>query len=446
MKRLLALLFCLAAAPLAAQQTIDIDAARRLALILVSDGQPRAGRAVAAELVAANPDDAIALIALSRADRALGNYPAAFSTARRAWRVAETDEHSHHAALAAAQALSSNDRRSRAQFWLRRAVQTAPDEAARARAVRDFRYVAARNPLSFDLHFSATPSDNVNGGPTSNKIQIGGLTFVDPTAQPISGIEFSAGGRLGYRLTEEQDRRTEVWLAYDETRVLLGSEAEDIAPDLTGDDLHYQELSLGWSGQYAPSGDGRLTRIDVHLATDRVGGAALSTSFGARVARHLPRDGGGQLRLYTALTLRERQDNSLRSSQTLSFGADLLGRTETGHGWRLGAGLLREESDSEAVEHTALTFSGRLDFPEPVLGADWSLSGHLGWAVYDHPYLSAEPREDVSLGLSADARLSQIEYYGFSPVISFTIDRNHSSLPLYDTRTLGLGLTVKSNF
>ena len=61
------------------------------------------------------------------------------------------------AALAVAQALSSEGARTRAQLWLRRAMQVAPTKRQKALAVRDFRYVRLRNPWSTRLSFSVAP-------------------------------------------------------------------------------------------------------------------------------------------------------------------------------------------------------------------------------------------------------------------------------------------------
>ncbi len=83
---LAALLLGLLAAtgPLHAETRLSPDEGRQFAIQLVQNGQPTAARAAALALLARDPDDVIALIVLSRAERDLGNYAAARAAAARA--------------------------------------------------------------------------------------------------------------------------------------------------------------------------------------------------------------------------------------------------------------------------------------------------------------------------------------------------------------------------
>ena len=131
---------------------------RDLSAKALDAGHPETALELTSALLQRDADDVQALLIRSRAARDSGDFTLARDMAGRAWSLSGTDPEARYAAaLATAQALSSQGKRTRAQIWLRRAAQIAPTEQARQMAVRDFRYVRSRNCWATDLTFGIGP-------------------------------------------------------------------------------------------------------------------------------------------------------------------------------------------------------------------------------------------------------------------------------------------------
>lgn len=438
-------LAALAAPPAAAQTVVDVPTARRLVIVLLHEGQPAAAREVALGLLSGQPDDVSLLIALSRAERDLGNYAAAEETGKRAFRLAATDGLRFQAALVTAQALSSGGARLAAQRWLRIAVQNAPTETARAAAVHDFRYVATRNPLSIDLHGGAVPTSNANGGPTSQQVTFGGLTFISPTSQPIPGLELTFGGTLRYRLDASVLRYGEVFAGYDGSRTRLGPEAATINPNLQNDDLSQDHLRVGWSDSY-PADENLKLHYGIEFSRTLSGGVPLQNAAKATLGYNwqlTENDGVLATFEYEAAT---RLDNDLRSFQQCSL---ILGWDHrTGRGDRLQAQLALADVDSasRAVAHRSAAMTLRYDLATPLAGVQWGIEATAQAATYDTPLYSPEVRADQGGALALTGALVDVEYFGFIPQFELRGSRNMSNVASFDTRALSLGISFRSAF
>lgn len=439
-----AMLMAAAAAP-AMSQTVDIPTARQLAIGMTQHDQPLAALALANALLERDPSDVVALIARARALRSLGDYRAALSAARAAWALADTGVERHYAALALAQVLASDNKRLMAQVWLRRAIDLAPNAATRAQAIRDYAYVRARTPLSITLSAGATPSSNVNGGPTTPFLTLGGITFTDPTAQPISGIELSFGARLGYRLKETPTARHTLGLQFDDTRVILGPEAASIAPALDAADLAQQSAETGWTGEWE-LGPGRH-EIDAGLSLGHIrsGGADIANTARASLGYSFPLGTGGRMRLGLAAQHDDRLDAALRSADTISLSASWRGSIGDDQ-VSLGLTLSDVDSASAAIARQSATLAFDYARAEPVLGAALGFGLSLGATDYDHGLFGPDPRQDRRVRANVSARITQVEWMGFNPVIDLMADRNFSTVGPYDTQTVGLSLRLQSSF
>ncbi|MFP5508256.1 MAG: hypothetical protein ACLGIP_03725 [Alphaproteobacteria bacterium] len=121
-------------------QTLTPDQMRGTAMLAIEDGNPALALQVAEALLVRDAEDVTALILKARAARDLGQFNIAQPAAARAWALSDTDATRFDSARVMAQVLASQGQRTRAQFWLRRAVQNAPDAGARRIAVQEFRY------------------------------------------------------------------------------------------------------------------------------------------------------------------------------------------------------------------------------------------------------------------------------------------------------------------
>lgn len=199
-------------------QTLTADQMRGAAVSAIGEGQPELALQIATALLTRDAQDVTALILKARAARDLGQFDIAHPAAAQAWQQAATPQERYDSARVMAQVLASQNQRTRAQLWLRRAVQHAPDEQMRQAAVRDFRYVSARNRWNTQLNLSLAPNSNINNGSVRESTQIYDFFSQDyvtarlgGAARALSGIEASLGATLRYRLLETETFRTDLY-------------------------------------------------------------------------------------------------------------------------------------------------------------------------------------------------------------------------------------------
>ncbi len=429
----------------AAQTVFDIPQARALAFQLETAGQPSAALAIALKLLERDPRDAAALIAVSRSERDLGHYDRAFDAAQAAYAFAETDALRHYAALAAAQALASDEKRLLAQIWLRRAAEYAPDAVTAARVARDYAYLRDRMRWSVDPRFALAPSDNVNNGPTSPDIQIGGLIFTDPSAQPISGLEISAGATLSYRLAETTTRRASLRLGYDDTQIVLGPEAASIDPTLRAAAMRQQSADLGLSYDFAPQPD-RMLSLSAHRTGFWSGGIKLVDINGLGIAGTFAPHQGQSLVARANIDWHDRADSALRDATVRVFSLDYSRRLSAGQ--RLAYGISYKDTDSASASIAAREVSAHLEIGLPPLidGLSLELGLEAGARLFDQPLFTPEPRQDQFAHIGLTAVWSGGTHFGLVPVIELGFDRNRSSVGAYDTARSGITLSLRSAF
>jgi hypothetical protein len=433
-------------ASLPAQTTIDIPTARQLIVGLLRAGQPAAAREVTLGLLAAHPDDPTLLINLSQAERNLGNLDAALRAGRAAYAAARDDTERHYAALVTAQALSSDGHRLRAQFWLRRAVQHAPTEQERARAIRDFRYVGDRNPLSVELRAGISPTDNINNGPTTNRIVFNGITFVNDSLVPIPGIELTFGGDAKYRLIGTPDFIGFATFGYDGLRGWLDSDAATIDPTLRNRDLSQDHLRFGLEGNWRLDDAGGVATAEAEVSRSYYGGAHIQDGGVVSLGYARPLDDRFRLRGMLRYATADRIDRPVRSAQTAHMGFGLDTRLPNQDLLSLDLHKATVSSDSSAVARAAFGVDIRYARAEPLAGL--MLSVDAGWerSVYDLPLYSADVRDDDRFSASVGAVISQVDYYGFSPRIDLRWERNLSNVTTFDTESIALGIGFQSSF
>lgn len=429
-----------------AETRLDIPEARKLAVVLVQSGQAEAARDVARALLQRDPEDVTALIVLSRAERDLGAFGTAQAAGRRAYRLAEPGVERFTAAMTTAQALSSDGRRTRAQLWLRRAAEAAPDETRRRAAERDFAYVRSRNPLTLRFGLGVAPSSNVNGGPTTNTLVIGGIEFVDPDAVPLSGLVATLDLGATYIVDLTPGQTLTFGLRGLTQQIALTDDARDSVPDAEGSDFASDSLSaqVGWA-LAAPDGRSR-TMVDLEIAREWSGREPLAdrVALSLRHERVLtPRDRLGITIVGDHTT---RLDSALRSSEGVLVGLDwthvLPSRDLASVSLRLG----EVNSDAASVAHRSADLRISYARGEPVLGM--ALSGYLqvGRREDDRPLYTADPREDTSLELGVTATMLKLDYLGFAPEVGLVRSRTWSSVSLNDTSETQIRLGIRSSF
>jgi tetratricopeptide (TPR) repeat protein len=437
----------LAAGPASADLVLTPEALRAAAQLALAQGE--AGRAAdyAAALLQRDPQDGAALIVQSQALRDLGRYDAAQDAARAAWTQAGSTAARHEAAMAMAQALASDGQRMAAQYWLRRAVQTAPDDAARGQAEADFGYVRSRMPLILRFDVSVAPSSNVNNGTSAQTMQILGLPFtISGDAQALSGIEATLGLAATWRLPPRDRSATQLTLALQTQQVALSDEAKAIAPDARGSDYAFAAYELGLTHQWVASGAPLLGALDLAVGHNDYGGAPLSNYLQARIAAEVPVDPRTTALLSADGERQWRLDLASRSAVVLGLTAGLA--LVLGNGDQIALTLGHQQINSASVEIDHAEINGRLGWQKarPVGGV--GLEAALQIDALDYPVspYTDSGRQDLAVTGLLSATLLEVGYMGFNPVIRLVASRNSSNVDLYDQRNVGISFGIASAF
>lgn len=444
-----ALAACLALAAPAAAERVELDARNvmQLAVVFLEQGRPAEALAFAEALHLRDPRDASALALKSRAERDLQRFDAAVASGKLAWKVADTGGERYDAAMAVAQGLASGGQKFRAQFWLRRAVEAAPDEAARKAATRDFAYVRNRSQLWLRFDASLRPSSNVNNGSSNGILWFYGLPLtLSGDAMALSGTEAQAALTLKYRVQENETSKTDLRFGLMQKSVWLSAEAKAQAPEAKGSDYALTGVELAAE---------HMRRLDPR--TEALAFVTLGKSWyaGADMSTYLRLDLGLQRKLGKRLVLKaqvsgeaqDRLDSPIRSADigTLSFGGALaLGRA--GDKAEVTVTLRDTRSDSAEIDHDLARMRLDWDKGTPVLGAALSLGLWAETRDYDRSRYSDEGREDMSWGGEVSVAFEKIDYMGFMPVMKIEAQRTESNIGLYDSETLGMSLSIRSKF
>ncbi|WP_306006889.1 porin family protein [Aquicoccus porphyridii] len=419
---------------------------RLATIVAIEAGDTARARALTDALLARDPHDIEALLLAARAHRDAGQAREAQTHARRAWSVARAPRERHAAALAMAQALASSDQRTRAQFWLRRAAHHAPNERLRQAAVRDFRYVRQRNPLSVQLRFGITPKSNVNNGSANSTIDIFGLPDVNLTgaARALSGLEVMGGAALRYRVAETPSRATDLTFNALRRDYRLSSEARRIAPTARGSDFAFAAISAGVTQRFMQLDTRRETTLSAALGKTWYGGSPYSDFARLSVGHTMP------------LSRVSRLDVKLTGERTRGPAAphaDLL-RAQASYTRVLSnrgqIGLSLQLTDSRA-SHASADFTEvatRLSYapPQPILGVKTSFG--LGLRARDYPATPyrAGARRDREASADMTMAFDRMDYLGFTPTLTLSTSRTDSNVGLFDVENLGLALGLRSAF
>ncbi len=446
--RVIAVLALLGQSPVLAEpMVLTPENLSKLTLVMLQAGRPDQALRFSDALLKQDPANVATLVLKSRAERDLGRFPEALTSARAAWRVAEGDAQQYGAALAVAQALASDGQKFRAQFWLRRAVDVAPTQAAQRAAERDFDYVRSRSRLSVRLDLSLRPSSNVNNGSSEGILDYYGIPLVlSGDAQALSGIEAQMGVTARYRVAETTQGKTDLRFSVVSKTVDLSAEAHAQAPLAQASDYAFAGVEVGVDRVWR-LGEGRMEATSsLSLGHNWYGGADMSNY--ARLDLGLNRAFSPKLQGVVRLSLehQNRLDVPSRSADvtTLALGVtqtlanrDKLSLTLTG------ADTASDEAD---IDHHRLEAKVNWSHAKPVLGMAVSAAFSLQGRDYARSRYSPDGREDVSLSADLNLAFPKIDYMGFMPVMTIEASKTRSNISLNRSRSLGIGLTIQSKF
>lgn len=446
-----ALAFVLALAPAAvAAKKIELSpqAMRVLGDKALAAGYAKDAVGIADALLKRDPNDIGALLLRARALRALARFPEAAQSVRRAWRLADTAPEKFASAMVRAQVLSSQGRRTAAQFWLRRAVQAAPDPRAKAMAVRDFRYVRDRNPWVLNFSFSITPSNNVNNGSSSTTTQILGLPFVlSADAQALSGTIAQAGLGATYRLHPTETSRTEFRLAAMANNVWLSPSAKAAAPTARGSDYNFAAVEAGvWQEFRRSRASLAIWHWSATLGHNWYGGPSLSDY--ARLGLGGARPLSARVKASWDLSYEHqwRRDVASRSADVVSGQAGLTWQLRNHDILGVTVGARHTGSLAQDIDHQSVFARIAWSRAKPIKGVAIGASLSVERRNYGDFSPLTGPRRDTTVSADLTMIFTQVSYLGFSPSLDLTYARTDSTLGLYRSRQAGLLLGFRSQF
>jgi tetratricopeptide (TPR) repeat protein len=420
--------------------------ARALARQAAMKGDIRTADAVSSALLLRDPDDAEALLVRAIVLRAAGRFPEAAAASARAFRNTDNPALRFDAAMMTADIQARQERFTRAQIWLRRADQVAPDEARQNMAEQGYQQVAKRNPLSVQLRFSLRPSNNVNNGAETTEIEIGGLPFrLDDSGQQLGGYEASGGVSLSYRLSESETQRTTALGELYYKRVWLDSEARILAPGAEGSDYNYGVVIAGVRHQrmiWPEIGPSQITGL---IGQSWYGDSPLARWAEVQLGQTVQRSDKSALRFGLTGRTESRLDASINDATSLGLSAEYIRITDDGGRYSFGASVRDVQSDSATVDQLSFGLSASRSFAQ--IGA-FQPRISLEAETRDYRKWSSTPggREDNSLALRLDVTWPDISYYGFVPQMSLNASRTWSDVDIYDRNAISLGLTAVSRF
>ena len=436
----------LALPALAGPAVLTSDQMRLFGLEALTKGFADQALGIAEALLARDAGDSGALVLKAEALRVLKRLPESEAAGRAAWNAAKDNGQRYSAATAVAQALSLQNHRTTAQFWLRQAVQNAPNAGARSQAVQDFNFVRDQNPLSLQFDASIRPSSNVNNGARDPFFRLGPFLLEIPgEQQALSGVVGSFGLSGKYRLAETQSQTTSLTFDASSQMVLLSQAARKIAPLARNGSYAFETAGVGLERKLSFATGTNLT-LAAALGHDWYGGADLSNHGTIEIDLDQPFAPDLQGFASVSVQRQNRLDTHVASSTATDLSLGVAKQTGNGDVIRLTLNVDRTRSDAIGVDHSGLGASIDWQRAKPVLGMGLAASLGVARTDYQKSSFSFDGRHDTQLTASLSATLNNIGYLGFSPVVSLTYAQNASNIPFDATQTFGLNLSVKSRF
>ncbi|TNC71615.1 hypothetical protein [Rubellimicrobium roseum] len=457
----LAAVLALAWGGMAAAQPARLDMtlpeARAIARQAVLSGDAALAREIAAGLLAGNPDDRAALVVLASAEPALGRPAQGRLAAARAWRLSRTDAQRHEAARLAAAAALAERRFFLAEFWLRRALNVAPDAEQEARTRRDAGRVRTLNPWRVDVELSFAPSDNVNGGSESAFNLVDGLPFVGVISvdgRALAGYEGTLDLRVSRRLSESERQRTVLSVRAYARGVALSQEAKDLIeqetdpgdPPITGADFAFRSVELRLRQDRALAG--ARVGADLSLGSTWSGDELYRRTLRLAGDASRPLGEGRQVRVSGFVEPRWDDDGDRAE---LRLGAEGAWSTRAFGRDRLTLALSRGQVRSDNVNAAQTSWGARAsyDLGRAVGPARLGVDVRALWSDYeDYAVVFPVPggRQDRTLSVTLEAAFAAWDYAGFIPVATLEASRTESNVGRFDSDNLGLGVAIRSTF
>ncbi|MEM9248370.1 MAG: surface lipoprotein assembly modifier [Pseudomonadota bacterium] len=432
--------------------TLSYDQARLLAENAWISGNVPLANQLARLMSEARPDDVAALLMLSATETALGRPEEGRAAGRRAFAQAESDAARYQAAYLASSGAMADERYGAAQYWLRRAYQSAETETQRDRIAGAFGAVRRASPWQVRLAFNVAPSSNVNGGSDSPFLVIDDSPFVgvlSGAARALSGVEASVTGTFAYTFAETAAGRTSLAFHGYRSFVFLSEEAQDIAPRAEGSDFEYGVGEIELRHQIADAPGPLPDTYSLAFGQTWYGGDRLDRVGRLTLARTFNLSARTGLR-FTAEGERRLSDTGAQDRTGSELAARFFHRLDNGTVLRFGLSGTQVASDDGNAAYTGYEVHAGFWMGEAVSGV--RLSGRVAYNERSYEEYSVGfidvpgGRDDTEWSARLNLHVDQIDVFGFVPVVSLIGSTSTSNVSRFEGESLGVSLGFESAF
>lgn len=409
---------------------------------------------IARRLLEGDPKDVQALMVLAATEPGLGNPKLGRAMGRKAWAASRgrPDELRYSIARLTSKAAFVEGRPAIAQYWLRRALDVAPDTAAESQTGRDLQQIRARTPLRWKLDLQVTPSSNINGGSDV------GLLIVDQHiigtlggwSEARSGMRTTAEAELLYALPAHATGQNILGLRAIVASYSLSSAAQAAAPELDASVLNRTTVEALIRRDQNRPGSKMPLSMTLTLGQSWQGGYILGPHIrgDARTALVLGKDAslwlGGSLE-------RQWQRGGLGVSDAVQL--QLTGsKAVSSLAGQLNLSLGATAAQADFVNSTYNAVDLRVGYaPDAAVGtAQIAVALNAGWRGYDRYSLGfaevTKGRTDQTWGVTLDMTLPKLSVMGFAPDLTLTHQVTSSNISRYSGSQTSVALGIRSNF
>lgn len=434
-------------------QTVSLapSEVRALAASTLQAGNP-ADAALAADLLLQTfPDDPSTLLIRTEAAILLEDFAGAVTFGQRAFWNAVNNRQRFNAARLAALGHARQLHYSRAQLWLRLARQNAPNEAASQAVAEDFQAIRRQNPLTVNLRFGITPSTNINNGIPDGTFELLGLPFVinDVSQFALSGWEFSGGVDLRYRLRTDRTSATFLNFGLNGRTYTLTEGSEDLLDrnddDTTGHDFSTATLSFGVTHRFVLGQSNDITEAGLSYGRTFREDASEREWINVTAGHSINLDDLGAVRLNGLFQQSRRIENGDKV-QTASVSATYSNQLEGVGSFSFGVTLRNNLAEDLDEDYDSVQY--RLGYaPEQLFqGIAFGLNASFEEQEYATNEGVFASRKDEVTVFEGRATFTEVELFGFQPVVSLSHVDRQSSADFFSRSSTNFGFDLRSAF
>ena len=432
-------------------QNLTANQVRGVATAALDAGDFRLAAAASNALLSQIPDDPTALLVRTEVAIVVRDNEGAVGFGQRAFLNAISDEQRFTAARLIAVAHANAEQFSRSQVWLRAARQFAPNDAAANAVAQDFRTVRNQNPLSVDLRFGITPSTNVNSGTSNDFISLSGLPFdISEDGEALSGWEITARSNLSYRI--RTDATSVTFLTFDaNARAVRFTQSSrdrinnDEGSELTEGDLSSTSASIGVNHRFVLAPDVGLTTAGLSFTQNWSGGDRSRRFLTTSLSHTYTLPNTDRLTLSGFSQQQERLETNERA-QVFDLFVNYSRNFEEFGNVSFGLGLRDNAAEDPREDFDSVRYNLSFNPADAFYGINFGFSLSYEERDFAVDLINDSGRNDEIITLRARAVFSDVEFFGFQPVVTAERSSQESTSALFDRDFTSIGFDIVSAF